>query len=134
MEPERAAWLAGIIEGEGSIIWQSHHDGRCSAASIRVGMTDLDVIERLREWSGVGTIFTEKNRPDGRKPLWRWTVAKQKDVLDLFDAIEPYLLSRRGSRLREVRTLLVEYRSIPRAQRADWSAAKRIADAVSSEP
>ena len=103
MEPTEAAWVAGIIEGEGCIVWYRDQ------ARIQVKMTDHDVIERLQAWTGLGTVREEK-RPANRKRIWKWVVGPQEDFLALAEQIEPYLLARRAARLREVRASLLLHR------------------------
>lgn len=106
METYKAAWVAGIIEGEGCIGWESTHP------RIRVKMSDEDTILRLLEWTGVGRIMVEA-RPEGRKDLWAWTVNSADDFLSLADEIEPFLMARRTAKLQEVRQRTLD-------RRANW--------------
>jgi hypothetical protein len=48
------AWLAGIIEGEGTFGRKGHPAGQ-----VRVQMTDEDVIDRLHSLTGVGQSILE---------------------------------------------------------------------------
>jgi len=50
MTAPEAAWLAGILEGEGSFL-----SGKSIA--IQVTMTDLDVLERLQPITGLGRVL-----------------------------------------------------------------------------
>lgn len=113
--PCEAAWAAGIIDGEGCIFWAK---GRSSdGPRITVKMTDFDVIERLHLWSGMGTVVAHKSY-EGRKQAWIWVVCRHDDFLALAEAIEPWLLSRRAAKLREVRALLLQRRADIAARRA----------------
>lgn len=60
MTPEQAAWVAGLLEGEGSFV-----SGRC--VGITVTMTDLDVLQRLQAATGVGIINALKRRKPNHK-------------------------------------------------------------------
>lgn len=106
-----AAWVAGIVEGEGTIVWAPKPPGarRGPNVYLRVKMSDLDVIERLKSWTGIGTITTVRKEVN-RKQCWSWTVSRHEDLLSLFDAIEPYLLSRRAGRVVDVRESLHQWR------------------------
>lgn len=106
MTPIETAWVAGIIEGEGSITWSGQ--GR---AVIAVSMTDLDTVERLKSWTGMGTVRQIPMRNNMTKPAWIWSVAAQGDFLALAEQIEPYLMSRRAARLGEVLALLMAHQA-----------------------
>lgn len=106
LDKDKAAWIAGIIDGEGYISWNP----ASGQAYVQVGMTDKDIIDRLLDWSGVGQVFQLKVSED-RKPAWRWTVGKADDMLWLMDQVQPYLLSRRSARVDEVRALLAEHKA-----------------------
>jgi hypothetical protein len=100
----QAMWVAGIIEGEGSIGWR---EGR--VARIAVGMSDHDVIYRLHEWTGLGHVHPHPIQEAHHKPMLVWVVSAQEEFLTLAAAIEPHLLARRSARLREVRENLLEH-------------------------
>lgn len=108
--PVEAAWVAGIIEGEGCIQW----DASSRACHITVSMTDYDVIERLFILTGIGHVNAKKqraNRLDGTpvKQQWRWRVSTREDFRALAEQIEPFLLSRRAAKLREVLAMIRQH-------------------------
>src|SRR5512146_946073 len=96
------AWLAGLFEGEG-------HIGLVGQNSVRlmINMTDLDVLERVRDIAG-GTIVTvkEKRVPNHWKPKWCWSLGNQDGVRPALERMKPYLLSRRLARLEEAQQRL----------------------------
>lgn len=104
MTDAETAWVAGLIEGEGYIGWTNRQ------AVIAVKMTDLDVLERLQSWTGFGRIHSLRyyEGRDDCKPQWTWRVGGRRDFIELARAIEPYMLARRGARIREVLTLAEE--------------------------
>lgn len=120
MDTAQAAWVAGIIEGEGYIGWKLR--GPYGTARFCVNMTDQDVIQRLHEWTGYGTVIMPKKTIEHHKQQWRWEVARQDEWLALAEAIEPWLMSRRGAKLREVRALLLDHQS-----RVSSTAGERVA-------
>lgn len=113
MTPVEAAWVAGLFEGEGCIGWSAH-----GQASLTVTSTDYDVIERLALLVGLGTVKAKTPRTPERKPYWIWKVGSHEDFLSVAEQIEPFLLSRRSARLREVRALLAQHQERVAAKRA----------------
>jgi hypothetical protein len=89
MAPEEVAWLAGILEGEGSFL---------SGASIgiTVAMTDQDVIQRLQSLTGVGRIHKVGRQKAHHKDAWVWAVRRRTHIRLLIDAVLPWLGQRRS--------------------------------------
>ena len=96
------AWFCGLFEGEGSA---SLREGSRGAAypALQVGMTDVDVIKRVAEVTGVGHVGGPYNRNDNWKPFWTWQLTKTNEVLELIDQMLPYMGERRSARLIELR-------------------------------
>ena len=95
MTEVQTAWVAGIIEGEGCISISWH--GAWKRVLVSVNMTDFDVIDRLKAWSGYGSIGV--NKPiQNRKQSWTWTVAKEIDVQALLNEVFPFLGKRRQAK------------------------------------
>lgn len=90
MEQREIAWVAGIIEGEGTFYISPRGFGR-----IKVAMTDLDVIERLHEWTGYGHV-TGPHLHGANKPSWAWTVSTIDECIALGEAVQPWMCLRRG--------------------------------------
>lgn len=110
LSKERAAWLAGLIEGEGTIGARRHRyskktgiDYIYSYPRISVQMTDRDVIEKAHLWSGLGRVngpYLYKTRPQN-KAAWAWCIDRRDEVLTLIGAIWPYLGERRREQVRD---------------------------------
>lgn len=100
-DPIDIAWVAGIIEGEGCILITKY-----KTVTIKVSMTDEDVIESLYEKFKIGRITTRKSVHSNWKQVWNWSVAKQRDVARFLLAITPLLYSRRRERISEAVELL----------------------------
>lgn len=96
MEKHEVAWLAGIIEGEGSLHVEGYNDPARTVVKGRivVNMTDKDVIESLHFITGVGTVREVKVQ-ENRKRLWLWSVAARRDVIYIVNLIYPFLHARR---------------------------------------
>lgn len=96
MSEVEAAWLAGLLEGEGCFVLKS---GRQNGyAAIRCSMTDLDVIERITEVTGVGCV-SEQKVPAGGKPAWTWVVSRRSVVASICRRIRPHMGVRRSEKI-----------------------------------
>ncbi|WP_433175116.1 hypothetical protein [Actinoallomurus sp. CA-150999] len=82
------AWLAGILEGEGSFISKTK-------LSISVAMTDQDVIERLSTLTGVGRVYALGRQKGHHKDVWRWTIYRRAHLKSITEAVLPWLGKRR---------------------------------------
>lgn len=88
------AWLAGLIEGEGSL---ALHRG--ASATLAVLMTDEDVIRKLHAVSGCGRVTGpyQHSNPNAR-PTWLWAVRRVSDLRPLLTALAPHMGIRRSVR------------------------------------
>jgi hypothetical protein len=91
------AWLAGLFEGEGSLIRKPNQ-----GVQMVIGMTDEDVILKAQAIAGgtVRPIFYPKN-PE-RKQAWKWAVSNWPEVLALINLMLPYMGQRRGGKMRAI--------------------------------
>jgi len=87
MNPEEAAYIAGLFDGEGTITYKKYFERKkknnkvnrynCWRISMEVAMTDKSVLIWLHQTLGVGTLTSKKvngKRVDGTPYLkqWRW--------------------------------------------------------------
>jgi hypothetical protein len=111
MKETELAWIAGIIEGEGTVTLKtgSTRSGN-NFPTLRVVMTDEDVIRSLHRITGLGNIHyqvredTEKGNK--RKDTWIWAVAARDEVRNILEQILPWMHSRRTERIKEALILL----------------------------
>lgn len=96
MTPVEIAWLAGLFEGEGCIAWNGPN-----GVTLMLSMTDGDVVRRIREVTGVGTVIGPIEKGGVRKPVWYWSAGKKGEVLRLLIAMAPLLGERRRERALE---------------------------------
>lgn len=101
------AYLAGIIDGEGTVV---HGAGVTRMTALRVAMTDKVVIDWLQSTFG-GTIYTKPKSPRG-KAYYEWTLQGQDRLLDLIPQIIPYALCKRPQ-LERMIDLLTHLRTKP---------------------
>jgi hypothetical protein len=93
--PIDAAWLAGILEGEGSFISK----GR---PKIQVAMTDQDIIARLSELTGVGRVYAVSRQKPHHKDAWLWAVNRPAHLEHIIRLVLPWLGQRRTLAAKDV--------------------------------
>lgn len=93
--PAEVAWLAGILEGEGSFISKGQ-------ARIQVSMTDQDIITRLAELTGVGRVYAVRRQKPHHKDAWLWTVNRPVHVEYIIRRVLPWLGQRRTIAAKDV--------------------------------
>ena len=111
-ETEKLCYLAGLVDGEGTIgIYMTKPGGRKKAyprLTLIVCNTDRAMIDWIKENFG-GHVYCHKQRagnlktsqPDEHyKPLWRWTL-EWRNAMDLIERLLPYLITKQ-QRAREV--------------------------------
>lgn len=90
------AWLAGILEGEGCWTTASNEYN----LRIAVKMTDKDIIQRLHDITGVGTLNDNQPREKPHhKQAYCWFVSKATDVLWVTELVYPWLGERRQAKI-----------------------------------
>lgn len=98
-------WVAGILEGEGS--FQVRKNG---GICITCQMTDMDVLERLRDYCEGGKITPLRKRQTHWKDAWIWVVYGKKAYM-LAKLLLPHMLSRRTI---QIEVMINAYDTSPR--------------------
>lgn len=97
------AWAAGLFEGEGCIRF-CKHDRTLGYISLRIKMTDRDVLQRFADI--VGGELKGPYDPPANKPHWKiaWSVqiSQTQKSIDVLEAFWPYLGERRRAKAQEV--------------------------------
>lgn len=100
-----SAYLAGILDGEGSIMLTKLHKNTQPAPVVSVSTTDHELVEWLRETFG-GKIVKKKQYQLHHKPQWDWKITNQRALAVLLLA-RPYMrIERKG---RKADLLLFDY-------------------------
>ena len=86
------AYLAGIIDGEGSIMLSKYHHSEFPCPCISISSTDLELLEWIRDKIGAGRINRKKNyNIDKHKTSYTYAVYYDT-AIDVMSKIEPYLV------------------------------------------
>lgn len=120
------AWLAGVIDGEGSIGIYRSVDGR--RVQIQVANTHRGFIDRVRAVVGCGSICPREPRGlhKGRKTVYHYTCKGSERGLKILAQVLPYLIVKRE----KAEAIIQELRTHPFGR---WAAAapearKRMSD------
>jgi hypothetical protein len=97
MSSPELAWLAGIVEGEGTFGLARRPGGQ-----VRVVMTDQDIIRRLWCLTGLGLIHNRGRRAAHHKTVWEWAVTRRENVCTLAGELAPLLLQRRRAAIEAI--------------------------------
>jgi hypothetical protein len=102
------AYLAGLIEGEGTIYVRRQRSGdrEYLYPTVRIAMTDKDVLDNVAEMVGHGNVvgpYENTKYKDGvvTKPIYQWAV-HGPHAIKLLKAVAPWLSSRRLEQMAKV--------------------------------
>ncbi|MEO2073792.1 MAG: LAGLIDADG family homing endonuclease [Bacillus sp. (in: firmicutes)] len=91
MENWEAAYIAGIIDGEGSITLTRMHEKEHRRPCITIASTDKELLSYVHTLTG-GTINNKKNyNPEKHKDSYTLIIKKKELVLSTLRQISPYL-------------------------------------------
>lgn len=108
MTGEERAWLAGLMEGEGSFHYSEKPrktGGVRFLFAVTVSMTDEDVIRRVGRLAGCGAVrgpygpYSTDTRGN-RLPQWRWTAWRRDEVRTISEELLPLMCERRQGQIR----------------------------------
>lgn len=86
-----AAYIAGIIDGEGSIILTRMHAKEYRRPGITIASTDKELLLYAQSLMG-GTIINKKNyNPEKHKNSYTLNITKKKEVFPALKQISPFL-------------------------------------------
>lgn len=100
-DPIDIAWVAGIIEGEGTF------SSTKSSRYMEVSMTDEDTIQKCYDKLQIGHVRGPYFR-QGKKSFWVWHVAEAIDLSRLMLAIAPLMSIRRKNQMKGLIDKLLE--------------------------
>jgi hypothetical protein len=126
MTKEQIAWVAGVFEGEGTFTYRTYSGTGRKQITLRVVMTDLDIITRLHKYTGLGNIYgpytSSQLKKDGtlRKVSYHWAITKQPDVIAFGDVLRPWLGERRLQKFEEIKEYYEEGKQFATKANGKW--------------
>jgi len=100
MTEAELGWVAGVFEGEGNVGIHTHQCLRGGIlrrqAQVQVSITNTDVrmVLRVAEITGLGRVRPKKPHGNNRRPQWRWHAAAAQARAFLL-MVMPYLVTKR---------------------------------------
>jgi deoxycytidine triphosphate deaminase len=88
-----AAWVAGIIDGEGHI--RMDVGGQKRGLHLSVANTDRGMLEQLQELFQTGQIYKKMKKKDSNKQGYEWIVTKTQHIQEILIRVLPYLTIKR---------------------------------------
>lgn len=86
------AYIAGIIDGEGSIMLQRIHKNEYPSPCVSIASTSLELLEWIKFSIGKGKIISKKNyNPEIHKDCYSY-ILRRNDAINLIQEIYPYLI------------------------------------------
>ena len=105
MKQFELGYVVGLLEGEGCFSLRQSGPAnkyRRKYASVEVQSADRDVLERLLEYLGVGTIGGPyKTREKHHAPMYSWRVSTDVAIA-VMKLVLPHMSARRRDRIEEV--------------------------------
>lgn len=83
MTSEEKAYIAGIIDGEGSIMLTKFHSNQFPAPCVTIASNSYELLEWIKSKVGIGTIKSKKNyNPNKHRESFTYIV-KYNDAINL---------------------------------------------------
>ena len=89
MRDVEIGWLAGIIDGEGSISLDPRNGTRMPRLS--VPSTDIEILRKCVEITGTGNITKRNSRNSKHKETWQWRTSGSRKTIAILKQISKYL-------------------------------------------
>lgn len=105
LTPVDAAYIAGLIDGEGTITLTRKHRNENRQLSISISSTEKDLLEFVLSTAGVGKITNKSTAQAHHTPSFVYAIYNRQ-ALDLLEQLFPYL---RGYKARRAALILRDY-------------------------
>lgn len=99
LAPEVAAYIAGLVDGEGTITLTRLHAGQNRRLVVSIANTEMSILDFVHDQIGTGKITRKRIASDRHTPSFCYSVASIQ-ALDLLRQIESYLQSYKRERAR----------------------------------
>lgn len=104
------AYIAGIIDGEGSIMLQRFHTNQYPAPCVSIASTTIELLAWLKDTIGYGVIIKKKNYNPEKHKLSYSYVIKHNNAIKLLEDIYPYLIIE--SKRKRAEMIITQYKSL----------------------
>lgn len=104
------AYIAGIIDGEGSIMLQRFHTNQYPAPCVSIASTTIELLTWLKDTIGYGVIIKKKNYNPEKHKLSYSFVIKHNNAIKLLEDIYPYLIIE--SKRKRAEMIITQYKAL----------------------
>lgn len=91
LKPSEASYLAGILDGEGSITGSSDPKRNRAMLQVTIANTDASLIQWVHQHVG-GHVYAAKKAKGGKHQLWTWRITEVTKIYAFLQILRPYLL------------------------------------------
>ena len=110
MTETEKAYIAGIIDGEGSIMLQRIHKNEFPSPCVSVASTSLELLSWLKKTIKKGMIISKKNyNTEVHKDCYSY-VLRRNDAIKLIEEIYPYLVI--DSKKKRAKLIIEKYKAL----------------------
>lgn len=110
MTSQQAAYIAGIIDGEGSISLVRHNKNKLPSPLISIASADLELLEWIQKATGFGTIIRKRNyNPELHKDSYSLNI-KYNQAISLLEKVVEFLVIHRKKKRAEL--ILEKYKKV----------------------
>lgn len=110
MTSEEKAYIAGIIDGEGSIMLLKFHNNQFPSPCISISSTTIELLQWIKDVTNIGSIKSKKNYNEEKHTNSFAYTIKYNDVINLLVEIEPYLVIE--SKKKRARLIIKKYKEV----------------------
>lgn len=108
MTETEKAYLAGLIDGEGTITLTRRNSGQLPQPQVSIANNNLELLIWVKKVIGSGSISTKKPKSSSHNIAYAWQVATAGPCLRLLDEIRPYLVVKK----QQADLLLTRYKAV----------------------
>ena len=110
MTETEKSYIAGIIDGEGSIMLQRIHKNEFPSPCVSVASTSLELLTWIKNTIKKGMIISKKNyNPKIHKDCYSY-VLRRNDAINLIEDIYPYLVI--DSKKKRAKLIIEKYKAL----------------------
>lgn len=92
MTSEEKAYIAGIIDGEGSIMLLKFHNNQFPSPCVSLGSSTLELLEWIKLKTNMGVIKDKKNYNSVKYKDSYTYIVKHNEAIELIEELLPYLI------------------------------------------
>ena len=101
LDPTEAAWLAGLLDGDGTIATPRRHRNENRQLEVSISNTDFALLEYVKSIVEVGRITRKRTMAINHAPSGAWQVSNRQ-ALSLLQQIVTYLRTYKSKRAKLV--------------------------------